>query len=193
MAYCTLADIKSYLSISETTDDALIEQAILAAKNAIDNSCRGIAFDVTVDSTRYFSSDSNLICGRALHLGREMLAAPATTVTVGGTDVTSAVKVYGMPPYWQLVLSGTSGYSWYDHGTLDPEDAISITGKWGYSSTPPAAVKQAAIIWAAHFYQIKDAAPDGNIALNTLGTQQPVQSMPSNVVTLLTPIIQGLF
>jgi hypothetical protein len=116
-----------------------------------------------------------------------MLAAAPTTVEVGGVDVTDAVKVYGTAPYWQLVLSGVSGYSWRDSSDEDPEDAIAITGKWGYSTTPPDDVKQAAIIWSAHLYQIKDAAPDGSIALSTREQQQRVVAIPENVQALLNP------
>lgn len=186
MAYCTLDDVKEYLSITETTDDALIEQSILAAKAAIDRYC-GTIFDVSTDSTQHYDCRSSLISGRSLHLGREILAAAPTTVEVGGVDVTDAVKVYGTAPYWQLVLSGVSGYSWRDSSDEDPEDAIAITGKWGYSTTPPDDVKQAAIIWSAHLYQIKDAAPDGSIALSTREQQQRVVAIPENVQALLNP------
>lgn len=184
MAYCTSSDIKAYLGITETADDALIEQSILAAKKAIDQYCN-TSFDVATDTTRYYDSTSDLISGRSLHLNRHTLASPPTTVVVGGVDVTTAVKTYGNAPYWELVLSGTSGYSWRDAGDGDPEDAIAITGKWGYSTTPPEDVKQAAIIWSAHFYQIKDAAPDGTLALSTQEQQQRISAIPSNVVTLL--------
>lgn len=186
MAYCTLDDVKTYLGITETTDDALIETCITAAKAAIDNYC-STAFDVDTDTTRCYNNQSHLIEGRGLHLDRYTLATAPTMVKLNGVDVTSSVKTYEVPIY-RLVLSGASGLSWRDCSSdYDPEDAIEITGKWGYSVTPPQPIVQACIIWASHLYQIKDAAPDGTLSLSTVEQQQRVVAIPHNAQALLEP------
>jgi len=186
MAYCTLADVKAYLGITETTDDALIENAIVTAKQAIDHYTHKV-FDVTVDTTKYFSSNTDSISGRSLLLGRHLLATAPTKVSVGGLDVTSAIKVYGDAPYWSLILSGASGFSWRDSGDVDPEEAIEILGKWGYSTVAPSDVQGAAVIWASHLYQIKDASPDGTLTMNSQEHQQRIVKIPANVQVLLIP------
>lgn len=187
MAYTTLEDVKAYLGITETTDDAIIESSIAAAKLAIDNYC-STSFDVSDDTTRLFDCRSDLIAGRSLHLDRHTLAEAPVSVTIDGVNVTDAVKVYGDAPYHELILSGSSGYSWRGmYGSSDPEDAISITGKWGYSTTPPSDVVRAAVIWSSHLYQIKDAAPDGTLSLSTVEEQQRVVAIPVNARELLSP------
>jgi hypothetical protein len=56
--YTTLADLKTYLGISGTTDDARLELAVEAASRAIDMECSRRFFPVT--ETRYFQATSPL-------------------------------------------------------------------------------------------------------------------------------------
>jgi hypothetical protein len=198
MALCSLSDVKTYLGISQSGDDALLQNCIDTARRAIISYCGGRIFDAgpvgeeePAVETRYFNSGTVQISGRSLLIDYHELAAAPTAVLLDGTiDLTPHVKVYGNPPYSELILRGDCGYSWRGGGDVDAEDAIEITGLWGYSLSPPTDVKQAAVIWAAHLYQLKDAAPDGTMSALGSGSDDLhsfVRNIPSNVVLLLRP------
>ena len=187
MSYCTTDDVKAYLGIASDADDALITVAAAAVRIAINNYTRRI-FDADSDSVRYFCSNSELVYGRSLHLGRdgELAEAPASVV-IDGTDVTAYVNVYGTLPYRKLFLSSDCPTHWRDYGESDPEEAIAITGKWGYSTEPPDAIKQAAVIWSAFLYQIKDVNPGGVLAQSTDEQRNVAQDNPVHAIALLNP------
>jgi hypothetical protein len=190
MSYCTLEDIKLYLNITEDSDDALIEQSILAAKAAIDAYCDTV-FDVSTDTTKYFSSRGVFIFGAYLHLGRNRLAASPTSVVIAGTDVTD--DIIPMPnerPITQLYLMSNASKTWRDSGD-DPEISIAITGKWGYSTTAPTDIKQAAIIWASFLYQQKDAFIDGTVASSSEERRTVIPGVPRGALHLLAPYKRG--
>jgi hypothetical protein len=190
MSYCTLEDIKLYLGITEDSDDALIEQSILAAKTAIDSYCSTV-FDVSDDSTKYFSSHDDGIFGAYLHLGRNRLAASPASVVIAGTDVTSdIIPIPNERPVTQLYLMSTSSKSWRDSGD-DPAISIAINGKWGYSTTAPPDIKQAAIIWASFLYQQKDAFIDGTVASSSEERRTVIPGVPRGALHLLAPYKRG--
>jgi hypothetical protein len=190
MSYCDIEDIKRYLGITEDSDDALIEQSILAAKTAIDAYCDTV-FDTTEDIPRYFSSRDDGIWGAYLHLGRNRLAATPTSVSIAGTDVTS--DIIPMPnerPITQLYLMSNAPQTWRDSGD-DPAISISITGKWGYSTTAPTDIKQAAVIWASFLYQQKDAFIDGTVASSSEERRNVIPGVPRGAIHLLAPYKRG--
>jgi hypothetical protein len=190
MSYCDIDEVKRYLGITEDSDDALIEQSILAAKTAIDAYC-GLAFDVSDDSTKYFSSRDDGIWGAYLHLGRNRLAATPTSVSIAGTDVTS--DIIPMPnerPITQLYLMSNAPQTWRDSGD-DPAISISITGKWGYSTVAPTDIKQAAVIWAAFLYQQKDAFIDGTVASSSDERRTVIPGVPRGAIHLVAPYKRG--
>jgi hypothetical protein len=190
MSYCDIDEVKRYLGITEDSDDALIEQSILAAKAAIDAYCDTV-FDVSTDTTKYFSSRGVFIFGAYLHLGRNRLAASPTSVVIAGTDVTS--DLIPMPderPITQLYLMSSAPKTWRDGGD-DPAIAIAITGKWGYSTTAPSDIKQAAVIWASSLYQQKDAFIDGTVASSSEERRNVIPGVPRVALHLMAPYKRG--
>jgi hypothetical protein len=190
MSYCDIDDVKRYLGITEDSDDALIEQSVLAAKAAIDAYCSTV-FDVSTDTTKYFSSRDDGIWGAYLHLGRNRLASSPASVVIAGTDVTD--DIIPMPnerPITQLYLMSNAPQTWRDSGD-DPAISISITGKWGYSTTAPTDIKQAAIIWASFLYQQKDAFIDGTVASSSEERRNVIPGVPRGALHLLAPYKRG--
>jgi len=53
MAYASLSDLKAYVSVTDTTDDALLTDFLSAAEKVIDAFTRR-RFEASADSTRYF-------------------------------------------------------------------------------------------------------------------------------------------
>jgi hypothetical protein len=187
MTYCTLADVREYLGISDdhTSDDALISQCILAAKQAVDRYTNRV-FDASANSTLMYDGNSDLIRGRTLMLGRYTLASEPTEVLIAETDVTSYVSVANDAPFDMLYIQSSSPKTWSSYDE-DPWASISITGKWGYSTTPPDDVVQAAIIWSAWLYQIKDLNPSGVLSQLSGEQQTRASEIPDRAAMMLYP------
>jgi hypothetical protein len=185
MAYCSVADVKSYLGISEATDDARIDTYIKAAQAGIDSYCNR-TFEASADTTRYFDAIGTHIRGGWLYLDKDLCAI--TTVTNGDSvEVTSSeytTKPRNETPYYAIRLLSQSGKTW----TYSSEwmDAISIIGRWSYSTTAPNDIKQACIRFASYIYRQKDAQMfdvtvfEGGVVTTPLG-------MPPDVRTAISP------
>lgn len=186
MTYCTLAELKTYLGATDTTDDTLLTDCISRAQAMIDKATRR-TFEASSDTTRYLDADT-AVDGRKLWLGADLCAL---TSVVNGDGVTvPLVDLVKTPrnstPWFELVIKGSSAYAWtYED---DPEGAIAVTGKWAYSTTAPADIEQACVRLAAWLYRQKDSSadldrptvsPDG-------ATLMPAQ-VPADVMAILAP------
>jgi hypothetical protein len=154
MMYASLVDLKTYLGISSTTDDALLTD-LLERVTAAFESETGRVFEVTTSTTKYFDSEADVV-GATLYIDD---CVSLTTVTNGDAAVITSTYYVTEPrnstPYYAITLKASSGYAWTY--TTDPQDAITISGKWGYSLKPPDDVVKAIIEWAAQSYRGKDA------------------------------------
>jgi hypothetical protein len=69
-----------------------------------------------------------------------------------------------------------------------PENAISIVGRWAYSTTAPNNIKQAMLLLCAWFYRQKDTTADiDRPLLAGDGTVILPQTLPASVMSLLKP------
>lgn len=187
MAYAQVADVKLYRGIAsgETDDDTLIETLLDAAQSVIDGYCDR-TFDYTTTSTKYFDAVED-VDGRRLYLGDDLAAI--VTLTNGDGAVVASTSYTTVPrnetPYREIVLKSGSTVSW-DY-TNDPEDAITIRGRWAYGMTIPAAIQQAAIRLAAYFYAQKDAQVFDVTMYPDAGVMTVPQGIPRDVQELLRP------
>ena len=182
--YCTNNEVKAYLGISGTTDDALIASLITAAQVQIDTFCHR-TFEAASDSTRYFNAVSDRD-GLVLWLDADLCSI--TTVTNGdGVAVTSS-EYTTIPknetPYNRLKLLVSAGKSWTF--TTDPDDAIIIVGKWAYSVTAPADVGQACKRLAGFMYRQKDQQMF-DVTVVEGGTRVTPLAIPNDVKEALEP------
>jgi len=188
MSYCTLDDLKTYLGItSRDTDDALLYSIITRAQQYIDTHCKR-KFEASADTTKYLDAVED-VDGYVLYLGAAGDLCAITSVTNGDDTVLAATDYVTQPrsytPYHALRLLASSGYTWtYDD---DHENAITIVGKWAYSTSAPNDIVQACVRLAAWFYHQKDNSADLDrpvIAGNS--TILPAR-MPTDVMELLAP------
>jgi hypothetical protein len=153
--YCTLAEFKAYADITTTdaTDDAFLEDAIEAASRLIDAQTRRHFYAAT--ETRYFDVPAGQVDDSILYLDEDLLAI--TTLTNGSSGTTAAASYRLLPPNaspkWGVKLRPSSGLSWDSDTAGDSEQAISIAGTWGYSSTTPDDIKQACLLIANAYRQ----------------------------------------
>ena len=184
--YVSVRDLKRYRGITTDTDDVLINEIILSAQTWIDT-FTGTTFEASADTTRYFHATKDTQ-GRVLWLDYDLCAV--TTVTNGDATTVTSGQYTTLPrngtPWNRLRLLSSADIAWTY--TDDPEDAISIAGRWGYSTTPPLDIEHACRRLAAYLYNQKDtleqldrplATGDGNILL-------PGQ-IPADVLMMLRP------
>lgn len=128
-SYCSLADLKTYLGVTTSTDDTLIQLMLDAATNRID-SRTGRTFQAASDAVRYFDPSADLLRGE-LWLDQDL--SYVTSVINGDlTDITSGI--YTNPrndtPYYSLGIKTSNTNTWTY--TSDYQNAIAVTGRWAY-------------------------------------------------------------
>ena len=193
MAYITTPDLKAYLNIptGTTTHDTLLAAFIVRAQAIIDGHC-GRTFEAATNTAKYFDALSD-VDGRTLWVGAHDLASIASIYngddpyTVIASDEYVTEPRNGTPIY-AIRLLGSSGVSWtYEE---DPENAISVTGKWAYSVTAPADIQQATIRMASYLYRQRDNSGDLDRALLAEGRVILPTDLPGDVARILRPYVR---
>ena len=184
MAYATLAELKRYLGTDSNDDDGLLSQ-LLASAQAFVGMRTGRTFEASADTERTFDAVRD-VDGAHLWLDEDLCAV--TSVTNGdGTTVTAGQYVTdprNETPYFRLKLLSSSGVAWTY--TTDPEDAISITGRWAYSESAPDDIKQATIRLAAHMYRQKDSSTFETTAYPDAGIIETPTGIPKDVQVIIS-------
>ena len=179
MTYCSLAQLKAYVGATDSDDDALLTDCITRAEAVIDRATKR-TFDAQQD-----------VAGRTLYLDADLCAI--TSITNGDGAAITALQVVSEPrnhaPYYALTLKASAGLAWtYE---TDPEDAISVIGRWAYSTTPPADIEQACVRLAAWLYRQKDSSSDLDRPMVSMdgATLLPAQ-IPADVQRMLQPYVR---
>jgi len=182
MAYADVDDLKTYLDISGTGDDLLLSSLIDRAQVLVENITRR-DFEVLEDSTRYFDAVED-VDGKTLWVEDDLCAI--TTITNGdGVEVASdeyVTEPRNATPYYSIKLLTSSNKSWaYE---TDAENAISITGRWGWSTQPPADIVQAVIRLAAYLYRQRDNHSDLDRPVSVDGGMMLPTRFPADVMEI---------
>jgi hypothetical protein len=162
MAYPTVANLKTFLSISASTDDTQLGWALNGAINYCEK-LTGRKF-VAATETRYFSAKSPHVGQdkRTLFLHADCCAI--TTVTNGDGTVLTAYRKIGVDgnnaPWYKLVINPNEATFW-QNGADGTE--IEIAGSWGYSATCPHAIFEAILRLAAHNYRARSVGQGGAV------------------------------
>jgi len=199
--YITLQALKDTLKITSNDEDALLTKFILFAQDIIEKHTSRV-FEVSSDSTYYFDAVSdytynnilfpdmlsqyNYYYDRVLYFNNYDICQ-ITTVTNGDGVVIPASDYITLPinqkPYYgiRLKLSANTTFTW----NTTPDAAISVTGRWGYSITPPISIQYATERLAYILYRQKDVSADLDRAIITnQGVIQPNQ-LPQDVIDIL--------
>lgn len=181
--YCTVADVKALAGAISVSDDALLGTLVTRASAMIDTWTRRTFKAAT--GTRYYTPGVDTQ-GLTLFLDYDLLSVSAL-VNGDGTTIASADYVL-FPPNVErkdrIKLKISSALTWtYDD---DPEGAISVTGSWGYSATPPADIVQVAARLALWLYRQREA-PFNKIGNVLTGEYEVPTALPADVKALLVP------
>lgn len=188
MAYATLDELRDRLRIppNDATKDEWLQVLLDAATTAVEQLAGGRRFAVDEDETRLIDFSPENVMGHILRLPGDMHAiyqvvngdgvvvSPSEFVTlprlasvVGGVVIAPTSTISTARPFYEIHLKSGSGKRWTY--VNDWEGAISVTGKWGYSATPPGPIRVATLDLAMHLYKIPDTierpivSPDGEL------------------------------
>lgn len=206
MAYLTVEELQRELGVlDDPIDEQAYEDAIADAQDIIERTTHR-RFEVTADETRTVDYNDETVRGRSLLLPWDL--CQITSITNGdGTSITPSQYVTSprlrtvsgsdvlMPavtdawPWYELVLLSSSDVAWtYE---TDPEAAISITGRWGFSVTPPAMIKRACARLADWLYQQRDDMRDRpETAVSQDGILLLMSDLPTDVQRRLMPFVR---
>jgi len=160
MSIITVNDFKQYRGIESNTDDSLILSIINAAEKWLEDECdRPLV--VTADSVRTFDSYGECVDGDTLIF--DDVIASITQITIDGTELTSSEYTTvprNKTPYREVKIKRSVNKTWADDnavGDYVAEDAIQVTGKWGYYEEAPENVKHMVRRLVSYAYSQKDA------------------------------------
>ncbi len=185
MAYCTVADVKTYLTTAKTDHDTLLAALIVRAQAWIDNRV-GFSFEAAADTERTFDAIAD-VDGYTLTF--DTWCTAITTVT-NGDDTEIAATYYVTEPrntahFYAIRLKASSGYTWETDGNSDPEDAITIDGRWAYSTAVPDDIKHTCIRLVVYLYHQRTNQTDADRPLFADGVMALPSQIPSDILAVI--------
>jgi len=193
MAYCGVDELKEYLGVTGTADDAMLLTLLAAAQRTIDSYCAR-TFEATADTVRTFDSQRD-VDGYTLTVDSD-LCAITSIVNGDGTTISNSHYVTeprNETPYYAIRLKASAGEVWTSTAAGDSENAISITGKWAYSTSAPSDIAHVCKRLAAYIYRQKDNAGDLDRAVMTGDGNVLLPSrLPNDVADMLRPYMRKM-
>jgi hypothetical protein len=177
MAYATTSELKTYLGVTGSGDDALLETLLDRATSLIDT-YTGYTF-AAVAATRIYQSDN--LYGDTLYL--DSLLISVTKVTDGQQNEICSDSYVLLPrsgPRYHAIKLIDSSWNEADNG-----DVAQITGTWGWSETPPDDIVHACVRLAAFLYRQKDAQVFDVAAFPEAGVITLPRGIPADVKLIL--------
>lgn len=188
--YCTLADVKASLRISDSVDDTLLELAVETASRQIDDHCERVFYS-TADATRIFAPLDSYNCEID---DLVTLTSLKTSSTANGTfDTTWTSTDYQLEPLNSIAGGITSpktfiravGSYLFTQGYQNQREAtVEITGTFGWASVPTA-IKYATILLSSRLYKRMDS-PLGVAGIGDLGVIR-VSRIDPDIDALIAP------
>jgi len=187
MAYCGVEELKEYLGVTGATDDAMLLTLLAAAQRTIDSYCAR-TFEATADTVRTFDSQCD-VDGYTLTVDSD-LCAITSIVNGDGTTISNSHYVTeprNETPYYAIRLKASAGKVWTSTVSGDSENAITVTGKWAYSTSAPSDIAHVCKRLAAYIYRQKDNAGDLDRAVIAGNSTILPAQIPSDIRLMLTP------
>jgi hypothetical protein len=161
--YCTLAELKSALRITDSTDDTLLESAIESASRRIDGYTGRFFYQTASTAVPMYPYDEYLLVFPndvatttiTIKIDSEANGTYATTLTQGTDYVLQPrnVPIYSRP-YESARMVGGATFPLF---TLPSFETVQVTTVWGWASIPDD-VNQACILLAMRQFARLNAA-----------------------------------
>mgnify|MGYP000623738869 CR=1 FL=1 len=201
--YVTVAEIKAALPADNwsgvTTYDTRLTTLCTTASRLIDRDVRKFPgyFYASTDDTRYYDAPTS---GLTLYID-ELAAAPTSVSISTSGSITSFTAmastdyimgpynaVANGKPYWWIALDALNGSvaSWYGFAK-----GVKVVGKFGYSTTVPADVKQVALEQVIRWFkmELKNYSDYGHVGTVPMGEYAPKERY-TNIDGDLTDMLQ---
>lgn len=186
--YATLAELKAFVRIADTVDDAELAVAITAASRSID-AHTGRQFGLLAVPTLWsYTARPDLARGRWVVDVDDLMTVTGLLVEV---PTAATVTTFTKEP----VNGATKGRPWtrivFDRNpTVHPlpidNYTVNVTGQFGWT-TVPVPVKQACLLQASRFFKRRDA-PFGVAGSPDLGSEiRLLAKVDPDVAVVLTP------
>lgn len=159
--YCTLAEVKAALRITDATDDGLLEKCIEAASRRIDGYC-GRYFYQQNATVKFFARNDLQLFLRDDLVSITQLSTDddgdMTFETVWTANTDYAIEPYDAnitgQPYFRVTAVGGKTFPIF---TVPPIPGVQINGVWGFSSVPHD-VREACVLLAMRGFARYNAA-----------------------------------
>jgi len=177
--YATLNEIKAYLSISDTTDDTLLEKLVESSSRSIDKIANRRFYADTSATTRLYRAYSDIFVytddisgtsGLVVKVDEDGNGTYSKTVTLNTDFILDPLTASALGrPFTQLTMvSNTESWPIFPGLTQNGlRPGVQVTAKFGWPSVP-SDVNVACLILTADLYKRKDA-PGGVLGLGDLG------------------------
>jgi hypothetical protein len=183
--YCTLSDVKSAMRLSDSVDDALIEDSIEGSSRRIDGYC-GRFFYQQSAAIKLFPQDpynqpvQDLVSITTLKTDTAGNGSFSTTWSAGDYFLTPTNTILQGRPYSRIVSRGSKAFP----QTFAPEQPlVEVNGVWGWPAIPDD-VKQACVLLSIRSMARLNAAL-GVVGFADMAIQ--VRSIDPDVRDLLMP------
>ena len=187
--YCTLADVKASLRLTDTLDDLLIENSIEAASRMIDQYCNRNFYSGSAGEVRYYTALDGFTCWIDDCQTITSLKTAATDPTI--FDTTWAAADYQVLPnnrwangqYYPITgILATDNYMFPVWGDMA---LVEVTGTFGWPSVP-SQIKFATIIQASRLFKRLES-PLGVAGVSDIGIMRVGANMDGDVAQLCNP------
>jgi len=187
--YCTLADVKAALRISDTVDDALLENSVNAASRMIDQYCNRYFYSGSAGEVRYYKANDGFTCWIDDAVSVSEVKTSSTDPVI--YDTTWAAEDYQLLPanrisngaYYPITgLSATDNYLfpvWADIAL------VKVTGQFGWNAIPDS-IKFATIIQASRLFKRLES-PLGVAGVSDIGIMRVGANIDGDVAQLINP------
>jgi hypothetical protein len=159
--YASMAEFKAYIGLTDTVDDAKLQDALVSASRGIEHFC-GRAFWPSLTATaRVFQPRSSWLAVVDDFWTTTGLIVKLDSSDSGVFSTTLTSADYSLEPF-NGVVDGEQGWPYYRLVAVNrswpcgSRPSLEITAKWGWSQTP-GPVKRACVIMAEETFKLKDS------------------------------------
>lgn len=187
--YCTLADVKAALRITDTIDDALLENSINSASRMIDQYCNRYFYSSSAGEVRYYKANDGFVCwiddAQSISEIKTASTDPLifdTTWEAGDYQVLPANRWANGAYYPITGITATDNYLfpvWADMAL------VKVTGQFGWESVPEP-IKFACIIQASRLFKRLES-PLGVAGVSDIGIMRVGANIDGDVAQLINP------
>ena len=187
--YCTLADVKAALRITDTLDDYLIEQSINSASRMIDQYCNRYFYSGSAGEVRYYKANDAFNCWiDDCQTVTEVATAAAYPIVFNVIWDSTDYQINPSNTYanggYQPITSLTAVKNYF-FPTWQETNLVRVTGTYGWPSIPDP-IKFACIIQASRLYKRLES-PLGVAGVSDIGIMRVGSSVDGDVAQLCNP------